>query len=320
MNESEGHSVVSDSLWHHGLYSPWNSPGQNTGEGSLSLLQGTFPTQGSNPGLPHCRQILYQLSHKGSPRILEWVVYPFSSGSSQSRNQTGASCVAGRFYTNWAIRKWMNESLYNKELVRTMYAVQKVMRTCRRWLKIFNLSFFLTLFLHKINLFSSVQWLSVSDSLRPHEPQHATPPCPSPTPRVHANPCPSSWWCHPAISSSVIPFSSCPRSFPASGSFQMSQLFSSGGQSIGVSASTSVPPMNTPMISFRMDWLDLLAVQGTPKSLLQHHSSKASILWCSAFLIVQLSHPYMTTGKTIALTRWNLVGKVMSLLFNMLSN
>ena len=86
-----------------------------------------------------------------------------------------------------------------------------------------------------------------------------------------------------------------------------------------VSASASVLPMNSGLISFRMDWLDLLAVQGTPKSLLQHHSSKASILQCSAFFIVQLSHPYMTTGKTIALTRWTFVGKVMSLLFNMLS-
>ena len=98
----------------------------------------------------------------------------------------------------------------------------------------------------------------------------------------------------------------------------MSQLFTSGGQSIGVSASASVLPMNT-QDSFRMDWLDLLAVQGTLKSLLQHHSSKASILWHSAFFIVQLSHPYITTGKTIALTRWTFVGKVMSLLFNMLS-
>ena len=79
--ESESHLVVSDSLQPHGLYSPWNSPGQNTGVGSLSLLQ-TFPTQRSNPGLPHCRQILYQLSHKGSPRILGWVAYPFSRGSS----------------------------------------------------------------------------------------------------------------------------------------------------------------------------------------------------------------------------------------------
>ena len=89
----------------HGLYSPWNSPGQNTGVGSLSLLQRTFPTQGSNPGLPHCRQILYQLSHKGSPRILEWVAYPFSSGSSRPRNQTGVSCIAGEFFNNWAMRE-----------------------------------------------------------------------------------------------------------------------------------------------------------------------------------------------------------------------
>ena len=94
----------------------------------------------------------------------------------------------------------------------------------------------------------------------------------------------------------------------------MSQLFTSGGKSIGVSASTSVLPMNTQEISFMMGWLDLLAVQGTLKSLLQHHSSKASVLWRSAFFIVQLSHPYMTTGKTIALTRWTFVDKVMSLL------
>ena len=84
---------------------PWNSLGQNTRVGSLSILQGIFPTQGSNPGLPHCRQILYQLSHKGSPRILEWVAYPFSSGSSWPRNRTGVSYIAGRFFTNWAIRE-----------------------------------------------------------------------------------------------------------------------------------------------------------------------------------------------------------------------
>ena len=100
----------------------------------------------------------------------------------------------------------------------------------------------------------------------------------------------------------------------------MSQLFASGGQSIG-SFSFSISPSNEHpgLISFRMDWLDLLAVQGTLKSLLQHHSSKASILLHSAFFIVQLSYPYMTTEKTIALTRWTFVGKVMSLLFNMLS-
>ena len=157
----------------------------------------------------------------------------------------------------------------------------------------------------------------MSDSLQPHESQHTRPPCSSPNPRVYSDSCPLSRWCHPVISSSVVPFS-CPQSLPASGSFPMSQFFSWGSQSIGVSASASVLPMNPGLISFRMDWLDLLVVQGTLKSLLQHHSSKVSILWCSAFFTVQLSHPYMTTGKTIALTRWTFVGKIMSLLFNML--
>ena len=104
-SENESHSVVSNSLWPHGLYSPWNSPGQHTGVGGCSFLQGIFPTQGLNPGLPFCRQILYRMSHWGSPRILEWVAYLFSSGSSQPRNQTGVSCIAGGFFTNWAIRE-----------------------------------------------------------------------------------------------------------------------------------------------------------------------------------------------------------------------
>ena len=99
IKKAESHSVMSDSLWPHGLYIPWNSPGQNTGVGSLSLLQGIFPTQGSNPGLPHCRHILYQLSQRGSPRILEWVAYPFSCRSSWPRNQTRDSCIAGGFFT-----------------------------------------------------------------------------------------------------------------------------------------------------------------------------------------------------------------------------
>ena len=94
-----------DPLRPHGLDSPWNSPGQNTGVGSRSLLQGIFPTQGSNPGLLHCRLILYQLSDKGSPRILEWAAYSFSSRSSQPRNWTRVSCIAGGFFTNWAIRE-----------------------------------------------------------------------------------------------------------------------------------------------------------------------------------------------------------------------
>ena len=92
-------------LWDPMGCSQWNSPGQNSGVGSLSLLQGIFLTQGSNPGLPHCRRILYQLSHKKSPRILEWVAYPFSNGSSWPRNRTGVSCIAGRFYTNWTTRE-----------------------------------------------------------------------------------------------------------------------------------------------------------------------------------------------------------------------
>ena len=107
--ESESHSLVSDSLRPHGLYSPRNSPGQNTGVGSLSLLQGIFPTQGSNPGLLHCRWILYQLSHKASLRILERVAYPFPSGSSWPRNRMGVCCIAGIFPTNWAIREAQKE-------------------------------------------------------------------------------------------------------------------------------------------------------------------------------------------------------------------
>ena len=114
-SESEGHSVLSNSLWRHGLYSPWNSPGQNTGVGSLSFLQGIFPTQGLNPDLPHCRRILYQLNHKGSPRILEWIAYPFSSGSSPPRNRTRVSCIAGGFFTNWAIRE-VPSLVYGKHL------------------------------------------------------------------------------------------------------------------------------------------------------------------------------------------------------------
>ena len=140
--------------------------------------------------------------------------------------------------------------------------------------------------------FSSVQFSHsvVSDSLWPHGPQHARPPCPAPTPGAYSNSSPSCQWCHPTISSSVVPFSSHLQSFPASGSFPMSQFFASSGQS-SFNFSISPSKQHSGLISFRMDWLDLLAVQGTLKSLLQHCSSKASILWCSAFFIVQLSHP-----------------------------
>ena len=166
---------------------------------------------------------------------------------------------------------------------------------------------------------SSATFSSVAQSLRPHELQHARPPYPSPTPWVHSNTCPSSPWCHPTISSFVIPFSSCPQSFPTSRSFQMSQLFVSDGQILEFQLQHQSFQWTPKTDLLRMDWLDLLAVQGTLKSLLQHHSSKASILWRSAFFIVQISHPSMTTGKTIALTRRTFVGKLMSLLFNMLS-
>ena len=141
----------------------------------------------------------------------------------------------------------------------------------------------------------------VSDSLSPPGLQHSRLPCPSATPSLPKL-IPLSRWCHPTISSSVIPFS-CPQSFPASRSFQMSQLFTSGGQKYwSFSCSVSHSSEYSRLISLRIDWLDLFAVQGTLKSLLQHHNSKVSILRHSAFFIVQLSYPYMTTGKTIALT------------------
>ena len=158
------------------------------------------------------------------------------------------------------------------------------------------------------------------ETLRPHGLQHTRLPCPSSSPEACSNWCPLNRGCHPTVSSSIVPFSSCLQFFPASGSFLLSQLFESGGHSIGASASASVLPMNIQgWFPLRIDWFALLAVQGTLKSLLQHHSSKASVLRCSAFFMVQLSHMNMTTGKTIALTRWAFVGKVMSLLFNILS-
>ena len=143
------------------------------------------------------------------------------------------------------------------------------------------------------------------DSLRPHGLLHARPPCLSLTSWACSNSCPSSWWCHPIISFSVLPFSSRLQSFPASGSFPTSHFFPLAGRSCSFNEYSG-------LISLRMDWLDLLAVQGILKSLLQHHSSNTSILWHSVFFIVQLSHPYMTTGKTIALTRRTFVGKVTS--------
>ena len=159
----------------------------------------------------------------------------------------------------------------------------------------------------------------MSNSLRPHEPQHSRPPCPSPTPGVYPNSFTLSQWYHTTISS-CSPLLPLPSIFPS-----IRVFFNDSVLHIRCpkhwSFSFSISPSNEHLglISFRMDWLDLLVVQGTLKSLLQHHSSKASVLWHSAFFIVQCSHPYMTTGKTIALTRQTFVGKIMSLLFNMLS-
>ena len=141
----------------------------------------------------------------------------------------------------------------------------------------------------------------ISDSLRPHGLQHARLPCPSPTPRAWSNSCPSSQWCCPTISSSVVSFSTCLQSFPASGSFPLSQFFASSGQSIGVSPSASVFLMNI-QGSFPLrltGWISMPSKR--LKSVLQHHSSKASILWHSSFCIVQLSHPYMITEKNLSL-------------------
>ena len=168
-----------------------------------------------------------------------------------------------------------------------------------------------------IQNFSSVHFSHsvVSDSLRNHEPQHARPPSPLPTPRVYSNPCPLSRWCHPSPPSAFLLL---PSIFPNIRVFSSESALHIRWPTYW-SFSFNISPSNEHpgLISFRRAWLDPLAVQGTLKSLLQRHSSKASILWRSAFFFVQLSHPYVTTGKTIALTRRTFVGKVMSLLFNM---
>ena len=162
--------------------------------------------------------------------------------------------------------------------------------------------------------FSSVQ----SDSLRPHESQHARPPCSSPTPRVHSDSCPSSLWCHPAISSSVVPFSSCPQSLPASESFPMSQLFAWGGQSTGVSALASSLPKNTQGWS-PSEWTGWISLQFKGLSrVFSNTTVQKHQFFCVQLSLKSNSHPYMTTGKTITLTRWTFVGQVMPLLFKIL--
>ena len=170
------------------------------------------------------------------------------------------------------------------------------------------------------NCFDNIQFSHsvMFNSLWPHGMQHGRLPWPSPTPGACSNSCPSSQWCNPTILSSVVPFSSCLQNFPASTFYQWVLRIRWPKY---WSFSFSIRPSNkySGLISFRTDWFDLLPIQKTLKSLLQHHNSKASILCYSAFFMVQLSHPYTTTGKTIALTRQTFGGNVMCLLFNMLS-
>ena len=154
----------------------------------------------------------------------------------------------------------------------------------------------------KCQLASQFSCSVISDSLQPRGLQHTRPPCPSPNPRVYSNSCPLSWWCHPTISTSVIPFSSHLLSFPASGSLPMSWLFVSGGQSNGASAAASVLPVN---IQVGIDWFDHLQ----SRELLRVFSSTTIqkhqfVDWHPAFFMVQLSYLYMTSGKIIALTIW----------------
>ena len=159
----------------------------------------------------------------------------------------------------------------------------------------------------------------MSNSLQHHGLQHAGLPHPSPTPRPYSNSCPLSWLCHPR---SHLLLSTSPPAFHLSQHQGLFKWVSSSHQVANVLAfHFSINSSNeySGLISFKIDWMDILAVQGTLKSLLQYHNSKASTLWCSAFFIVQLWHPYMTTGKTTPLTRWIFICKVMSLLFNMLS-
>ena len=170
--------------------------------------------------------------------------------------------------------------------------------------------------------FSSVQFRHsfMSHSLQPHGLKHARLPCPSPIPRACSNSHPSSRWCCLTISSSIIPFFSCLQSFPASGSFPMSRFLTSGGQSIGVSASASVLPMSI------QDWFPLglpglisLQSKGLSRIFPNITVQKHQFFWCSAFFILQLSPPYMTSGKPQLWLDEHLIGKVMSPIFNMLS-
>ena len=235
---------MSDSLWPHRLQParllcPWKSSGKNTGIGGHSLLQGIFPNQGLNPGLLPCKQILYHLSHQGSPVVK---VHEIN--------------VLGRVH-HWA-----------EHLVSAHHC------------------YFVWIMMEEVQFSHSV----VSNSLQPHGLQHTRLlPCPSPTPGAYSNSCPLSQWCHPTISSSVVPFSSHLQSFLASGSFQMNQFFASGGQSIGVSASTSVLPMNIQDWS-PLGWTGWISLQSKGLSRVFSNTTVQKL----SFLYTQLLRPSLS--------------------------
>ena len=243
-SESESCSVVSDFLQPHGIYIPWNSPGQNTGVGSLSLLQEIFPTQGWNQGLSHCRQILYQLSHKGSPRILEWVAYPFSRGYSQPRNWTRVSCIAGRFFTNWPMR----DAIVLQHCKATISSVQ-LLSCILLFLTLWTAAHQASLSITNSQSFLKLMYIELV------------------MPSNHLI------FCHPLLL--------LPSILPSIRVFSNESVLRSRWPKYW-SFSFSISPSNeySGLISFRIDWLDLLAGQGTLKNLLQHHSSKASVLQC----------------------------------------
>ena len=198
-------------------YGPWNSQGQNTGVGSHSFLQGIFPNQGSNPSFPHCRCILYQLSHKGSPFYMYVCIYLLHF-----------VCYAN----------------CQREELEFIFLHNHLMSSLQR--RAVGLQWILTKFRREKEIKYSLQLSCsvMSKSLQAHRLQHTRRPYPLPTPGAHSNSCSLSWWCHPTISSSVIPLSYCIQYFPASRSFPVHQFFASGGQSIRVSALPSVLPMN----------------------------------------------------------------------------
>ena len=229
-------------------------------------------------------------------RILEWLAISFSRGSSQPRNPPWISCIARRFFTIWATREALAPVA-----VSFYFIFRKPWNGLEQY--IYQINFNDTVYL-KLGLylqsilhlqFSSVQSLSMSNSLWPRELQYTRPSCPSPIPGVYPNSCPLSRWCHLTISCS--PLLLLPSIFDSIRVFSNESVIRIRWPKYWSSSFNISPSNEHPgLISFRMDWLDLLAVQGTLKSLLQHHSWKASILWHSAFVIVQLSHPYMTTG------------------------